>query len=56
MPCSPWRRIPFASIAGGLKVLKNPVGLSQILRRLNASHGRQNHTVLPYAIAPLVLR
>ena len=29
---------------------------SQRLRRLDASHGRQDHTVLPYATTPLVLR
>jgi hypothetical protein len=26
IPSSPWRRIPLASIAGGLKALQNPVG------------------------------
>jgi len=28
IPCSPWRRIPFASIAGGLKILRSPVGIA----------------------------
>jgi len=28
IPRSPWRRIPFASIAGGLKMLANPVGFA----------------------------
>ena len=49
IPCSPWRRIPLASIAGGLKVLAKPGWISQNLRRLDASNGRQNHTALPSA-------
>jgi hypothetical protein len=47
MPCSPWRRIPLASIADGLAD-RTRLG-SKNLRRLNASNGRQDHTVLPYA-------
>ena len=54
MPCSPRRRIPFASVAGGLKVLAKPGWISQNLRRLDASNGRQNHTALPSAITPFV--
>ena len=50
IPCSPWRRIPLASIAGGLKALSKPGWISQNLRRLDTSHGRQNHTALPSAI------
>jgi len=48
MPCSPWRRIPLASIAGELTVRGTRSGFAN-LRQLDASHGRQNHTVLPYA-------
>ena len=54
LPCSPWRRIPFASVAGGLKALSKPGWISQNLRRLDASNGRQNHTALPSAITPFV--
>jgi hypothetical protein len=48
MPSSPRRRIRLASVAGGLKVGRNPVG-STHLRRLDTSNGCQDHTVLPYA-------
>jgi hypothetical protein len=48
MPSSPWRRIPFASIAGKLTARIARSGFAN-LRRLDASNGRQNHTVLPYA-------
>ena len=48
MPCSPWRRIPLASIAAGLRPSKSRLGFAS-LRRLDASHGRQDHTVLPSA-------
>jgi hypothetical protein len=48
MPSSPWRRIPFASIAGELTARIARLSFAN-LRRLDASHGRQNHTVLPYA-------
>jgi hypothetical protein len=34
----------------------NPVGLRENLRQLDTSHGCQNHTLLPYATTPLVLR
>jgi len=54
IPCSPWRRIPLASIAGGLKALSKPGWISQNLRRLDTSHGCQNHTALPSATAPFV--
>jgi hypothetical protein len=54
IPCSPWRRIPLASIAGGLKVLAKPGWISQNLRRLDTSHGCQNHTALPSATSPFV--
>jgi hypothetical protein len=36
--------------------VRAPGGATQRLRRLDASHGRQDHTVLPYASAPLVCR
>src|SRR5829696_3660247 len=55
MPCSPWRRIRLASIAGELTVCIARSGFAN-LRRLDASHGRQNHTLLPYASAPFVCR
>jgi len=53
MPRSPWRRIPFASIADGLKACRTRLG-SKNLRRLDTSHGCQDHTVLPYAASPVV--
>ena len=55
MPCSPWRRIPLASIAAGL--MARPIRLDRFRhRQLDTSHGCQNHTVLPYASASYVLR
>ena len=51
MPSSPWRRIPLASIAGELTVRIAPLSIAN-LRRLDASNGRQNRTVLPYAASP----
>jgi hypothetical protein len=55
MPRSPWRRIPFASIAAGS--MAQPIRLDRMRhRQLDISHGCQNHTVLPYASAPYVLR
>jgi hypothetical protein len=36
--------------------LTRPVGRSQDLRRLDTSNGCQDHTLLPYASAPFVLR
>jgi hypothetical protein len=55
MPRSPWRRIPLASIAGELAARIARLGFAN-LRRLDTSHGCQDHTVLPYANAPLVWR
>ena len=55
MPRSPRRRIPFASVIGELTASRTRSG-SQCLRRLDASHGRQDHTVLPYASASFVCR
>jgi hypothetical protein len=51
MPCSPWRRIRLASIAGELTARIARLSFAN-LRRLDASNGRQNHTVLPYAASP----
>jgi len=48
MPSSPWRRIRLASIASELTVRIARLSFAN-LRRLDASNGRQNHTVLPYA-------
>src|SRR5215212_6211475 len=54
MARSPWRRIPLASIAAGLTAQR--IRLDSIgLRQLDTSHGCQTHTLLPYAITPLVL-
>ena len=55
MARSPWRRIPLASIAGELAALEARSGFAN-LHRLDTSHGCQDHTVLPYASAPFVLR
>ena len=48
MPSSPRRRIPLASVADELTACMTRLGAAN-LRRLDASHGRQDHTVLPYA-------
>ena len=48
MPRSPWRRIRLASIAGELTARIARSGFAN-LRRLDASNGRQDHMVLPYA-------
>src|SRR2546430_11766646 len=55
MPRSPWRRIRLASIAAGL--MAKSIRSDQFRhRQLGTSHGCQDHTVLPYASAPYVLR
>ena len=55
MPSSPWRRIPLASIAAGS--MAQPIRLDRMRhRQRDISHGCQNHTVVPYASAPYVLR
>src|SRR6266511_1970283 len=51
MARSPWRRIPVASIAGELAARIARLSFAN-LRRLDTSHGCQNHTLLPYANAP----
>jgi hypothetical protein len=48
MPRSPWRRIPLASIACELTARVARSGFAN-LRRLDTSHGCQDHAVLPYA-------
>jgi hypothetical protein len=55
MPRSPRRRIRLVTVIGGLKAQRSPVGLMH-LRRLDTSNGCQDHTVLPSASAPFVLR
>ena len=55
MPRSPWRRIPLASIASELTARIARLGFAN-LRQLHASHGRQDHTVLPYAASRHQLR
>jgi hypothetical protein len=55
MPGSPRRRIPLASVADELTARLARLGVAN-LRRLDTSHGCQDHTVLPYASAPYVLR
>src|SRR5260370_38239950 len=52
---SPRRRIPFATVIRGLKVLQNPVGPAN-LRGLDTSNGCQNHTPSPPASAPFAQR
>ena len=55
MPRSPWRRIRLASITAGL--MAQSIRLDQMRhRQLGTSHGCRDHTVLPYASAPYVLR
>src|SRR5258707_13263718 len=63
MPRSPRRRIRLASVADGLAADRtrldsnDPTRLdSNDLRQLDTSHGCRDHTVLPYAKTPLVLR
>jgi hypothetical protein len=46
--CSSRRRIPLATVASGLRLVWSPVGPTR-LRRLDISHGCQNHTTSPYA-------
>ena len=55
MPRSPRSRIPLASVAGELAARIARLSFAN-LRRLDTSHGCQDHTVLPYANAPLVWR
>jgi hypothetical protein len=55
MPRSPWRRIRLVSIAAGLMAQSIRLDRSRH-RQLGTSHGCRDHTVLPYASAPYVLR
>src|SRR3982075_1059862 len=55
MPCSPRRRIRLVTVAAGLMAL--PIRSDRNRhRQLDTSNGCQDHTVLPYALAPFVLR
>jgi hypothetical protein len=55
MPCSPRRRIRLVTVAAGLMAL--PIRLDRgHHRQLGTSNGCRDHTVLPYASAPFVLR
>jgi hypothetical protein len=49
------RRIRLVTVASGLRLIETRSG-SKSLRRLDTSNGCQDHTVLPYASAPFVLR
>jgi len=49
IPSSPWRRIPFCLHRRRIEGSSKPGWISQNLRRLDASNGRQNHTALPSA-------
>ena len=48
---SPRRRIPFVTVASGLRFVLSPVGPTR-LRWLDISHGCQNHATSPYAAPP----
>src|ERR1700681_1397796 len=50
---SPRRRIRLVTVVGELTEYPRPVGPT-LLRQLDTSNGRQNHTVLPYATTPFV--
>src|ERR1700730_554639 len=55
MPCSPRRRIRLVTVAAGLMALAIRLDRSRH-RQLGTSNGCRDHTVLPYALAPFVLR
>ena len=55
MPCSPRRRIRLVTVAAGL--IAETIRLDHIgHRQLGTSNGCRDHTVLPYATTPFVLR
>ena len=55
MPCSPRRRIRLVTVAAGLMADRS--GWNRFRhRQLGTSNGCRDHTVLPYATTPLVLR
>jgi hypothetical protein len=55
MPCSPRRRIHLVTVAAGL--MTDNIRLDRYRhRQLDISNGCQDHTVLPYASTPFVLR
>ena len=55
MPCSPRRRIRLVTVAAGLWLIESGKARCRH-RQLDTSNGCQDHTVLPYASAPFVLR
>ena len=54
IPSSPWRRIPFASIAGGLKVLRNPVGFLKTSAGLTPATGARTTRLCRPLFTPFV--
>jgi hypothetical protein len=46
--CSPRRRIPFVTVASGLRLIETRLGRLR-LRQLDISNGCQDHTTSPYA-------
>ena len=55
MRCSPRRRIRLVTVVGGSRLIK--LGrVDAASAHLGTSNGCQDHTVLPYASAPYVLR
>src|SRR5258708_9039122 len=46
--CSPRRRIPFVTVASGLRLIETRLGRFR-LRQLDISNGCQDHTTSPYA-------
>ena len=55
MPCSPRRRIRLVTVVWRIEADQARSGRLR-LRQLGTSNGCQDHTVLPYATAPFVLR
>jgi hypothetical protein len=55
MPCSPRRRIRLVTVAAGLMAVSIRSDRT-CHRQLDTSNGCRDHTVLPYALAPFVLR
>ena len=54
IPCSPWRRIPFASIAGGLKVFQSPVGFLKTSAGLTPATGARTTRLCRPLFTPFV--
>jgi hypothetical protein len=55
MPCSSRRRIRLVTVVGGSRLIR-PGWVDFASAQLDTSNGCRNHTVLPYALAPFVLR